>query len=58
MTLWVVYDSEGIPVAVFDRQVDAAEYMGITDRMVRKLLSSNSPRISKVWVQDDEDEES
>lgn len=57
MTLWVVYDSEGLPEAVFDSQIAMAEYLGITTRAVRKLLKNNSPRISKIWVSDDEDEE-
>lgn len=54
MILWVAYDADGLPVAVFDSQYELAEYLGCSTRWVRKMIKAHNPRVAKVWDADEE----
>lgn len=58
MYLWVAYDEEGIPIAVFDTALELAEFFGVTHWTIYYWLKQEAPQIARIRDDKDEDEDS
>lgn len=57
MYLWVAYDEEGLPIAVFDTALELANYFEVTHWTIYYWLKHGSPQIARIKDDNDEDEE-
>lgn len=57
MYLWVAYDEEGLPIAVFDTAMELAVFMGVSHWTIYHWLEQENPQIARIRDDEDEDEE-